>query len=720
MISIDQIIRRAKKYLPDVNQKRIREAFEFAQNQHKDQKRTSGEKYIFHPLAVAGILLDFSPDEDTIIASLLHDITEDCDITIDDIKKKFGLNVAMLVDGMEKLSHIQAKGLERQVGSLRKMFLAMAKDIRVVLIKLADRLHNMQTLHFLREDKQKRIAKETLLIYAPIAARLGIYALKGPLEDLSFFYLFPEEYAEIAEQMKQHESYRTRILKNAKSSLQKSLKKDGIEGIITGRVKHFYSIWKKLQKKDKESIDNLYDIFALRIIVDNLSDCYSVLGRIHQNWTPLSRRFKDYIAVPKPNGYRSLHTTVIGLSGIKDKSVPIEIQIRTQKMQEEAEFGVAAHWAYKEVSLGISENKSEWIKSLIDIGKKTTNNKDFMNSLETDIFSDRIFVLTPNGDVHDLPKEATPIDFAFSIHTSIGLSSKAAKVNGKIVPLHHHLNNGDVIEIITTKNYQPHQNWISFVKTSQARNNIRKFFKSQNKEKIIREGRNILNKHLERFNLDKLNTNLQILKNISGKRKTLKEREEILERIGNGSLSPSNIIKGILKERIDKEGEKFSKIKINSNDEDQDKETENKKEEILIAGEDKIPIRIAECCHPKSQQPIVGFVTRGTHITIHSQNCRTLQNLDSKRLVEAKWANQEFDYVTFLIITNIDRLGLFRDIADVFAQRNIGLESGYSKRTSPITSEICLKARINNFDLANSVLDELEGLEGVKQVKQIF
>lgn len=717
MITIDQIIGKVKTYIPNIREEKILEAYEFAKNCHKGQKRISGEDYLAHPMAVLNIMMDFYPDESMIIATLLHDVTEDSVVTIDEIKAIYGSTVARLVDGMEKLSKVQAHGKDRQVGSLRKMFLAMAKDIRVVLIKLADRLHNMQTLHFVEsKEKQKRIAEETLSIYAPIAARLGIYSIKGPLEDLAFFYLQPEEYMNIAEQMKKHEPYSTRILKHAKKELRKAMDEEGIEGEISGRVKHFYSIYKKLQRKNKDNIDDLYDIFALRVILNDFKNCYIMLGRIHQQWTPLSKRFKDYIAVPKPNGYKSLHTTVIGLSGIKTRSMPIEIQIRTQKMQHEAEYGVAAHWKYKEKRPPSFERKGNiWIQHLVDIEKNAKNNIDFMQNLEIDTFSDRIFVLTPNGDVKDLPKDATPIDFAFAVHTDVGLRAKMAKVNGAIVPLSHHLENGSVIEVITSKKVEVHQNWLTFVKTSAARNRIKRFLKSCNREKIIRDGKNILNKQLIRFGMEELDPHLQILKNIGSKKNIpFREREEIIENIGNGTLNPTIIVKKIMdlmidkkkKERPQEEKEKFIK-----------KEFQNS--QILISGEKEIPIKFGKCCKIKENDLIVGFVTRGGHITVHKLNCKTLQKLDHHRLIEARWSNELETKLIEFTLEATDRVGLLRDVVDVFTKRNISIHKfSHAKLTSVVDVVMVFQVKMNNLNIISSIMDSLEEISGVSKVSQ--
>lgn len=717
MISIDQVINRAKKHLKNLNEERVRKAFELAKKCHCGQKRATGEDYICHPLEIANNLLDFLPDEDALIAALLHDVTEDCEnITLTEIEEGFGKTVAELVGGMEKLSRIQAHGEERKMGSLRKMFLAMAKDIRVVLIKLVDRLHNMQTLHSLPKEKQKRIAEETLSIYAPIAARLGIYALKSPLEDLAFFYLYTEDYTRIAQQMKKHEPYRTRILKNARKSIEAVLEEENLPGEISGRVKHYYSIYKKITDDEHQSIDDLYDIFALRVVVPTVKDCYIVLGRVHQYWTPLANRFKDYIAVPKPNGYRSLHTTVIGLSGIKTKSIPIEIQIRTQEMQEEAEYGIAAHWLYKEESTGESE-KREWVKDLVEIGEKLKSNVEFAHDIELDTFSDRIFVLTPNGNIKDLPQGATPIDFAFAVHTDIGLHARAAKVDGNIVPLDHPLDNGNVVEIVTGKNAAPSQNWLSFVVTSQARNRIRNYLKSQDRDKIVREGKELLNKHLSRFKLGELDPHLHILKIVNGRKLSMTEREELLERVGNGSISAVSVVKNILRDQETVHRPKVEIVPQGAETKAASAES-GKTNEILIAGEPKIPTKIANCCEPQEGDPIIGFITRGGHATVHRLDCRIARNLEKSRLVEARWASDKSTATIFVVETAGSRIGLLRDIVDVFARHKINLDKfGYSDSTSPLSATIHLRANVRDLELVSHLMDRLEEIDGVASVK---
>ena len=712
MATIERIIERGKKQIPNFDEAKVRAAYEFAAEKHCDQKRSSGENYISHPLAVANILLDFSPDEDSICAALLHDICEDCGVNCETISKKFGKTVAHLVDGLSKLSRVNITGEERQINSLRKMFLSMARDVRVVLIKLCDRLHNMQTLHFLNEKKQQKIAHETLQIYAPIAARLGIFSIKAPLEDLAFFYLLPEKYENIQKQMKTHTSYREGILKNAKKKLSEILKKEKIDGEISARVKHFYSIFKKMERKNFENVDELYDIFALRIIVPKVSDCYALLGRVHQSFIPLSKRFKDYIAVPKPNGYRSLHTTVLGLSGLKEKSLPIEIQIRTKKMQHEAEFGIAAHWNYKENKEQKADEKSRWIVSLLEIEKTQKDNTEFMNDLRIDTFSDRIFVLTPRGEVRDLPAGATPVDFAFSIHTDIGLTIKMAKINGKIAPLDSILKNGDVVEIIKSKTPRPHQHWLSFVKTSIAKNQIRRFFASQDRDKILRDGREILNKVLEKFGLPPLSPHLKILQEFDKNRKTLHDREELLEHVGNGSLAATLIVKKILRNRgiFLQKKEKVEK----------EKTPDARKSEILIDNQSGIPVHLAQCCAPQLPEPIIGFVNRGKSISVHSQNCKNLEKIPPSQLVEARWAEaKQPEKINLKIFTNKNRPGVLAEITQIFADKKINIEKISPQKLSPLHFEIDAEIEVPNFEILESVFAQIEKIYAVEKICKV-
>ena len=717
MISFESLLKKSKKKIPNLNEEFFREVFDFARKKHDGQKRAGGEKFISHPIAVANILLDFSSDQAMIFAALLHDVAEDSDTSIDEISKKFGKEIGKLVAGMTKLSHVKACGEDRQIGSLRKMFLAMAKDIRVVLIKLADRLHNMQTLQFLSEEKQVRIARETLLIYAQIANRLGVFKLKSPLEDLAFFYLYPDEYHKISEQIIKHETYRDRIVKNAKNRIEKLFYENKIKGEVLGRVKHIYSIYKKLKRKDVDSINEIYDIFAIRIIVPKIADCYAMLGIIHKYFIPLSKRFKDYIAVPKSNGYQSIHTTVIGLSGIKNKTFPIEIQIRTPKMNEEAEFGVAAHWHYKEKgSNSPAEKSKEWISDLVEMERQFKNNKEFVQEISTDQFSDRIFALTPAGEIKDLPIGATPIDFAFSIHTDIGIRMHSAKINRKIVPLDYKIQNGEVIEIVTRKNAVPNQNWLQQCVTGRAKNRIRAFLRKKDESVLFREGKEIFNKNLVRFGLTKLDQKLSILKNYGNKNLTRKDREEILLRIGNGSISALSVLKKIITEK-DKKKTKVVDSKIIKKTKKTDEPNKNS---IIIEGQSGLPIKMASCCHPQSPDQIVGFVTRGNSVTIHRRDCHSLAKLDPKRFVESYFFGQKPMQKVFLEIKLVfDRIGLLHDISAIFLREQVNVLNFFFKNRHIVVGTMIFVIEINDLERLDSVISKLENISGVGSVRQI-
>jgi GTP diphosphokinase / guanosine-3',5'-bis(diphosphate) 3'-diphosphatase len=717
--TIQEIIRGAKSYLPHVDEKRLIKAYEFAKKAHEGALRNSGDPYIEHPLEATKILLGLRPDENSLVACILHDVIEDTGFNIDDMRKEFGENIVPLLKGMEKLGTVYYRGHERQVENLRKMFLAMADDIRVILIKLADRLHNMRTLQYLPKEKQKLIAEETLTVYSPIAARLGIYRIKNELDDLSFKFLYPENYKRIETDMKEYAGMRKDIIKKSKAILSKTLKKAHIEHEMEGRVKNIYSIHKKLQRKDKNYISELYDIFALRIIVKNEAECYQVLGILHKNWTPLARRFKDYIGNPKPNGYQSLHTTLIGLCP-NVHNQPIEVQIRSNEMNLIAKYGVAAHWEYKEkngYSITVPEDKLKWIQNLVSMHETLKNNAEFIESLNIDIFHDRIFALTPKGDVLDLPQGATPVDFAYGIHTELGHMCKGAKVNDQIAPLDYKLKNGQIVEILTGNQAQPNRYWLSFVVTSSAKNKIKQWFNSQDRDNLIRIGKEAVNKHLKRFNQPPLDPDLNVLKNYSGKKMTIREREEVLEKIGNGSIDPMSVIKAIVP--AEKVMKKSSRETIAKDVLTKGVKLENA--EVLITGEKGYKTQIATCCMPKPDNEIVGYITRGRGVTIHKKDCKVLLGNDPQRLIRASWNIQKStEYEVKLKIKHKSRIGMLRDIADVFATaelpimdiRNINYEN------SDI-SEMIIAASLDSLETLNMIIQKLEDIPGVFSVKEI-
>jgi len=652
-----------------------------------------------------------------LVVCLLHDVLEDTDVTLDEMREEFSEKIIPLLKGLEKLGTVYYEGKERQVENWRKMFLAMATDIRVILIKLADRLHNIRTLQYIREDKRKRIAEETLSIYSPIAARLGIYRIKNELDDLCFKFRYPESYDELVADMKESIGKQQKHMKKSKRALLKALEKAGIDAQIEGRVKHLYSIHKKLKRKEKNYVSELYDIFALRIIVKDEAECYQALGVVHKNWTPLSYRFKDYIAKAKPNGYQSLHTTVIGLS--KDlNNQPIEIQIRTKEMNLVAKYGIAAHWQYKDkggYSIAVPEDKIEWVKNLASLHDNLKSNNEFIESLNVDIFNDRIFIKTPKGEVLDLPIQATPVDFAYGIHTEVGHKCRGAKVNGKIVPLDHKLKNGQVVEILTTKIAKPNRYWLSFVKTSHAKNSIKGWFNSQDRDNLVKIGKDHVNKYLKRFNKPPLGPDLALLKNYGDKKLSKKEREVLLEKIGNGSVDAISVIKKLLPtETIMK---KASAKEISTKVLTEGIKLDSTKEEVLISGEKGYKTQIATCCKPNTQNQIIGYITRGRGVTIHQKNCKVLRGHEKNRLIKASWSmHKQPEYEVTLSITRQSRIGMLRDITTIFAEAQLAILDFKNDKEENAT---LIMTSLDSLETLDMIIQKLETIPGVYAVKEV-
>lgn len=718
-ITIDGLIKKAKVYLPTLNGKRVKAAYEFADKAHHGQRRESGEPYIIHPLEVTEILLDMKPDEDSIIASLLHDVLEDTDTGIEEIRKAFGDQIIPLLKGLEKLGKVYYQGRDRQVENLRKMFLAMAKDIRVIIIKLADRLHNMRTIDHVKTDKQKRVAQETLTIYSPIASRLGIYKIKNEFDSLCFKVLYPDEFERIEKDLEELTKLQANIIKSSKRILSKTFQEAGFENVeVAGRIKNPFSIYKKLKRKNKNYVSELYDVLAMRIIVDNEAECYQALGAVHKHWTPLSRRFKDYIAVPKPNGYQSLHTTLIGLCPNLNNQ-PIEVQIRTTEMNDVAEYGIAAHWEYKESGSSlINEQKLHWVQGLVELHENLKGNSEFIESLNVDIFHDRIFAVTPKGDVLDLPFNSTPVDFAYAIHTNIGHRCKGAKVNGKIVPLDYKLKNSQVVEIITGNAEQPNRYWLSSVVTTHAKARIKQWFNSQDSENILRLGKEMINKKLKQFNKPLLDPNLSLLKNYDGEKLPIRERENIIERVGNGSLATMDVIKKVLptdqvmkrstKAELSKEvlAEGISFVDM---------------PEVLITGEKGYKTQIATCCMPNPDQKIIGYITRGRGVTVHNKNCKVIKGLDPARLVKSAWSTKKMpEYTVKIQIERRSRIGLLRDVADVFVKHGFPiLDIENIRKEGTDQGRMVITANLDSLDSLNNVMKDLDKVEGVFSVAEI-
>lgn len=669
-----------KAYLTDDDLAKVEEAYELADKAHKEQKRASGEPYIIHPLAVATTLAELQIDAVTIEAGLLHDVVEDTTYTLEDIRKEFGETVAFLVDGVTKLNqfHYQTKE-DQQMENYRKMILAMAKDVRVVVIKLADRLHNMRTLKHVRSDKQKRIAKETLEIYAPLAHRLGIFNIKWELEDLSFRYLEPEKYYDLVEQMKEKRKAREEIVNDTMAQLKKALDEAGIKADVKGRPKHFYSIYKKM-KKDNRDLSQIYDLYAVRVIVDTIPQCYTVLGIAHSIWKPLPHRFKDYIAMPKSNMYQSLHTTVIGTQGH-----PVEIQIRTWDMHRVSEYGVAAHWRYKEGNKGQDkdfDSKVAWLRNMLE-WQDPNNPKELVNALKLDIFASEVFVFTPRGDVMKLPKGSVPLDFAYRVHTDVGNKCVGAKVNGKIVPLDYTLQNGDRVEIITSKNAKPSLDWLNMVGSSESRTKIRNWFKRENKEENVEKGRDVLEKEAKRLNYDwKALSKTERLEQVA-KALNAGNVNEMLAAVGFGGLTVNAVLLRLIDiEKREEQKQTSQKDTLVLLDKLKQKSPNpNKKRAgtgILVKGESGVMVRMAKCCNPVPGDDIVGYITRGRGVSIHRSDCKSLGHTpdDMKRMIEVAWDIESTE--TFPVSVEIvayDRGGILMNIMSTLSELKINIEN---------------------------------------------
>lgn len=688
-------------YLPQADCEDVTKAYHAAEEAHKEQHRVSGEPYILHPLAVAQILADMKIDTTTITVALLHDVVEDTACTLEDLRREFGREVAFLVDGVTKLSRLNYRTKEdQQLNSMRKMFLAMAKDVRVVVIKLADRLHNMRTLRYMRSDKQKRIAQETLEIFAPLAHRLGIFNIKWELEDLSFRYLEPDKYYDLVDQMKQKRHVREEIVNEAIDVLRKALDDAHIHCEINGRPKHFYSIYKKM-KKDNRDLSQVYDLFAIRVIVDDVKDCYGVLGIVHSLWKPLPYRFKDYIAMPKPNNYQSLHTTVIGTRG-----QPVEIQIRTWEMHHIAEYGVAAHWRYKEgnqtANKDAFDEKMGWLRNLLE-WQDTSNPQEFVNALKLDAFSDEVFVFSPRGDVIDLPQGAIPIDFAYRIHTDVGHRCVGAKINGKIVPLDYRLKNGDIVEIITSKTGKPSLDWLNIVGSSESRSKIRNWFKKENREENIEKGLEALERECKRLNHDWKTLNVGGRLGRVAKQMNAGSEDDLAAAVGYGGFAVNTVLIKLLelqKKDLQKQEEQNTSLVMLEKLKPR-KPVKHSGTGILVKGEPGLLVRLAKCCSPVPGDPIIGFITRGRGVSVHRADCPNVTHgqSDVDRLIDVEWdyeGDERFE--VNMEIVAYDRTGIMAEIMAALAEMKISILSINAKTSD--TKNVVIHMGISIKDLA--------------------
>ena len=687
--------------------KLIKKAFDVAEKAHEGQKRKSGEPYIIHPVAVVRILADLGLDSVSICAGMLHDVPEDTEYSIDYVKKEFGNEVALIVDGVTKLKKFDFQSKEEaQAESMRKMFLAMAADIRVVIIKLADRLHNMRTLNYQTEQKQKEKSQETLEIYAPLANRLGINAFKWEFEDLALKYLEPEAYRDIALMLNSTRAERTEYIAKVIKEIKEQVTPLGIPFEIDGRPKHIYSIYKKMKTKNK-SFDELYDLVAVRIIVDTVKDCYAILGAVHTAWKPLPMRFKDYIAVPKQNMYQSLHTTLLGADG-----KPFEVQIRTKEMHMTAEYGIAAHWKYKEGIKGKTDmdENINWLKELMEWQKDVKDSKEFVEALKINFFSDNVFVFTPKGDVKDFVKGSTPLDFAYSVHSQIGNRCIGAKVNGKLVPLNYELKTGDIVEIITSSaNKGPSRDWLNMVKTAQARNKIRAWFKKEFKEENIHKGREMLEKEAKRegYNLFDL-TRSEWLKSIF-KRYTLNSLEDMYAAVGYGGLTTGQILIRLI-QAYNREHKIEQKLLL------KEQKKHNEAGGVIVKGYNDLTVRFAKCCNPLPGDAIIGYITRGRGVSVHRADCSNIValNFDKSREIEVEWAgHQNTAFHVEIKVEGNDRQGLIVEISQLIY--NMGLTLSNLNARSTKNGKFAF-----NIILEVSDIQDLEVLiEKIKQIRSV-
>jgi len=716
--NISELFKLIKKYNPRANTRIILKAYEFAKVMHEKQLRLSGEPYIVHPLEVAKILAEIELDDETICASLLHDSVEDTEATIETIEKEFGDSIAEMVEGITKLDKLVYISVEEaQVENFRKMFLAMGKDIRIILIKLADRLHNMRTLDYMTPEKQKEKAKETMEIYAPLANRLGIYSLKWELEDLSFKYLNPEEYHEILLQIDKKREESIEYINSINEEIKKNLKQEKISAEVTGRAKHLYSIYKKM-KRDKVGIDQIYDLFALRIFVNSVKDCYASLGIVHELYTPMPGRFKDYISVPKVNMYQSLHTTLIGNDGI-----PFEVQIRTWDMHRIAEYGIAAHWVYKEKgSVKVQEDKLAWIRESLEWQKEMQDPQDFLKTLKTELFEDEVYVFTPKGEIKVLPKGSIAVDLAYAIHEQVGHKTIGVKINGKMMPLVTKLQNGDIIEMLTSDSPKgPSRDWLKFVKSSSAKNKINNWFKKTLREENIVKGKEHILEEIKRIGMNYNELFKPEWVDKAKERYAFNTLEDMYAAIGYSGISPAKIISRVLEEyRKEHEEEKIEeKIEVLRNS--KPIRTKASQNGIVVKGIDNCLVKLSKCCNPLPGDSILGYITKGRGVSVHRTNCLNVNDFVSEeaRLIDVEWAeNAKSSYISNIEIYANDRVGLLNDIIKEVAQAKANITSMNARATKEKIVIVDVGLEVTNKDDLNNIIKFIKRVDSVYEVKR--
>ena len=732
------LIERVQKYHPSDDITLIEKAYHTAAEAHKQQLRKSGEPYIIHPLCVAIILADLELDKETIAAGLLHDVVEDTILTKEEIERDFGADVALLVDGVTKLQSLQLSTdykdktpdqLEMQAENLRKMFLAMAKDIRVILIKLADRLHNMRTLNYMPPEKQHRIAQETLDIYSPIAGRLGISKIKVELDDLSLRYLKPDVYYDLVEKVSERKSEREQYVEDIVKDVKQHIEAAGIKGEVNGRVKHFFSIYKKMRNQGK-TLDQIYDLFAVRIIVDTVKDCYAALGVIHEMYKPIPGRFKDYIAMPKPNMYQSLHTTLIGPTG-----QPFEIQIRTYDMHRAAEYGIAAHWKYKEASDGKKvetqeEEKLVWLRQILEWQRDMSDNQEFMNLLKSDLnlFSEDVYCFTPQGEVKNLPAGSTPIDFAYSVHSAVGNKMIGAKVNGKLVPIDYRIQNGDRIEVLTSQNSRgPSRDLLSIAKSTSTKNKINQWFRNELKEENVARGKELLTAYCKAKGIEISDLSKSEYMDIIIRKYGFHDWDAVLAAVGHGGLKEGQIINK-MEELYEKEHKKNitdEEVLAAVADTSVTPKISGKGNAIIVKGVHDVAVRFSKCCNPVPGDDIVGFVTRGRGVSIHRSDCVNVIKMaqeDRSRLIDARWENESAEggekYTADIKIFANDRNGLLADISRSLAENNIDIQAMNTRTSKQGLATLEISFEVSSREELKTLIDKLRMIDSVIDIER--
>ena len=714
-VSIQDVISKKKETTRRVDSKLIMKAYNYAVEHHGDQRRRSGEPYIIHPINVA---------EATICAALLHDVVEDTDATDADLRRDFGDEIADMVAGVTKLGTVQFTSVEeQQAEDYRKMFLAMGKDIRVIIIKLADRLHNMRTLKYLKRDRQIANAKETMEIFAPLANRLGLYSMKWELEDLAFKYLYPEEYHELVEGINKKRDERLTFIEKIMSDIRVHLKKQHIDAEVTGRAKHLYSIYKKMQR-DNKTLDQIYDLFALRILVNSVKDCYSALGVVHDMYSPMPGRFKDYIAVPKPNMYQSIHTTLLG-----EKGTPFEVQIRTWDMHRIAEYGIAAHWAYKEASyfgrkqaVKVEEDKLAWLRESLEWQKDMQDPQEFLETLKTELFEDEVYVFTPKGAIKVLPRDATPIDFAYSIHEEIGNHMTGCKINSKMMPIVTHLKNGDIVEIVTSENSKgPSRDWIKFVKSTKAKNKINGWFKKAERTENIEKGKELIEKEIKRIKVpyNELFKDKYVEPMLD--RYKYKNLEEMYAAVGFGANSAVKVIARVLQEYRKEHEDVNIEEKIEELRKSKERKQKPSNSGIVVKGIDNCLVKLSKCCNPLPGDEIIGYITKGRGVSVHRKDCVNVKDLltEDNRIIDVKWyeeAKENYN-VNIEILAN-DRNGLLVDILNVVKETKAKLMGVNTKTTKERIAIMDLNIEVENIEELNKVIRAIKKVDSVYEVRR--